>query len=330
MFSALFGEADFDVFDQFYFSTLAYLLFAFHLSVALVLVNLLIAMLGDTFQRIKSDTEAQHALARAEAILQICHLPSFGYKRCRPAHHTFLDGRWMMVLQELKDPAHASDSSAGAAAAAAAEAEAAQPGNDKTEPSATAQIQLLVHQELEGLVDDVAAISSKLDPALLSGALAARSSGGAPGEIGEMMAMGRACGSTSVSQGIAGGSLPLDPSLYQPFADGDGERSPFAMRPDGLSSLPEESQSALRASFHSDAGSIVGRPPALSTESILARPMPTDVANSHRMHARDSQIQRDAVRSSISRCSEIGEHHSSRLSTSDNDVSSPRMYSAPV
>ena len=46
--------------------------------------NLLIAMLGDTFQRIKSDTEAQHALARAEAILQICHLPSFGYKRCAP------------------------------------------------------------------------------------------------------------------------------------------------------------------------------------------------------------------------------------------------------
>ena len=47
--------------------------------------------------------------------------------RLRPAHHRFIDGHWRMVLQELKDGAHA-ETSAVAAARAAVEAEAAQPG----------------------------------------------------------------------------------------------------------------------------------------------------------------------------------------------------------
>lgn len=74
--------------------------------VALILMNLLIAMMADTYETIKGQTTERFALARAQSILQMYHLLSdnvFLPTPTRPPHHTHIDGKWTMLLQEVKD-----------------------------------------------------------------------------------------------------------------------------------------------------------------------------------------------------------------------------------
>jgi len=69
-------------------------------------MNLLIAMMADTYETIKGQTTERFALARAQSILQMYHLLSdnvFLPTPTRPPHHTYIDGKWTMLLQEVKD-----------------------------------------------------------------------------------------------------------------------------------------------------------------------------------------------------------------------------------
>ena len=68
---------------------------------SVILVNLLIAMMADSFERTRARTQAQFALARAQGILQLLSLPAFGLSRNRPPHHAWVGNTWTMLLQEL-------------------------------------------------------------------------------------------------------------------------------------------------------------------------------------------------------------------------------------
>jgi len=102
----IFGDPDWDiVFEpQLHLNSAAvftYFLYTFIISV--VLVNLLIAMMADSFERTRARTQAQFALARAQGILQLLSLPAFGLSRNRPPHHAWVGGAWTMLLQELNE-----------------------------------------------------------------------------------------------------------------------------------------------------------------------------------------------------------------------------------
>ena len=104
--SPLFGEPEWDLlFDEKLrlnsVAVFAYTLYLFLLSV--VLVNLLIAMMADSFERTRSRTLLQFALARAQGILQFLSLPTFFFSRTRPPHHAYVGNAWTMLLQEISE-----------------------------------------------------------------------------------------------------------------------------------------------------------------------------------------------------------------------------------
>ena len=163
-----------------------------------------------------------------------------------------------MVLQELKDPSHCDMSPAGAAASAAAAAEAAQPGNEGAD--AAVQIQLLVHQELEGLVETVADMQSKLERVLTPEASRPRGTGSCTAASDESSVRG---GDDAPRRSIA---LSTESILARPTPAGVAAahrsrvRETMTVRRDSMASYAEDSLRSEAADDERTLASVVDEP----------------------------------------------------------------------
>jgi len=103
-----FGNIDYGTFSQTYEDqhvVMPYLLYYLYTILAsILLLNLLIAMMNDTYSSIKDKTELQWKLQRASIILEIERGFSF-FKRRRPMSHEFeaATGTWWLLM-ETKSP----------------------------------------------------------------------------------------------------------------------------------------------------------------------------------------------------------------------------------
>ena len=123
LFSAMIGELDFDTLreneiEEYAVATL-FLYVVFTMLMALLLINLLIAMITEGYDEIQKDAAEKLMLARARGILaytlllgpmELAQLMGFSPGRKRPHHHVQVNigdeagnRRWLMMLEELDD-----------------------------------------------------------------------------------------------------------------------------------------------------------------------------------------------------------------------------------